>query len=340
MVVLQGSSSNLRRWFACVFIALVMGYYFGQSTNTQQVLVCKVLECKDTLVQTREGRGGEGRGAEFISTPPPSPPDTLGQTREDTLGQTLTADTWKAFSNAKVTKVDVFGQSLELIHISETWLQVVVEEFSSDQYALRKYVKAVEAGSIPSPKIIVDIGANIGFFSLFMAKTFPNATIFAFEPVQLNFGHLNWNLGHNNVRNVVAQNIGFSNKKGVARIQSIHSWNQGGSTMANQKENWGFDTFYVFGDTLEGLIKASGLDHDAQTIDFLKLDCEGCEYQAFAINKENGEFVDPVVTKLLKRVRFFAGETHPKNKEQFNRIELEKAVMKANPGITFTVVGI
>jgi len=106
--------------------------------------------------------------------------------------------------------------------LSTTWLDVVAQEFRKDDYGIAA-LSAEELGDAP---IIVDIGANVGFFSIMMAKKFPNATIYALEPVEINFAFLNWNLGRNAITNVVPLNFGVGDKTGLVELQSIHSWNQ------------------------------------------------------------------------------------------------------------------
>ena len=139
--------------------------------------------------------------------------------------------TWKAMHLAPVKTYTIMGTTMTLKGLSTTWLDVVANEFRKDDYGIAA-LGVEELGDAP---IIVDIGANVGFFSIMMAKKFPNATIYALEPVEINFAFLNWNLGRNAITNVVPLNFGVGDKTGLVELQSIHSWNQGGSTMGNHK---------------------------------------------------------------------------------------------------------
>src|SRR5206468_5436914 len=49
---------------------------------------------------------------------------------------------------------------------------------------------------------ILDIGANVGYFSLYAAKKFPKAMIFAFEPFPDTFQRLNEHIKLNSIDNV------------------------------------------------------------------------------------------------------------------------------------------
>jgi len=199
------------------------------------------------------------------------------------------------------------------------FLRVVEGEFRSDQYCV--------AGTKFAQKnpVILDIGANIGFFSVLMGKMYPEATIFAFEPVEMNFAALNYNLGRNGITNVVPFNFGISDRTGVQRIQSIHFWNQGGSSMDNQNENWGFDTFYVQTKTLRDTMEVLRLGN--RPIDFLKMDCEGCEY--FAL-----DFADSFTRDLLTRVKHLSGELHSRKQGKPYSVASFTEILKSiNPNI-------
>jgi len=60
---------------------------------------------------------------------------------------------------------------------------------------------------------VFDIGANIGWYSINIAKRFDKTTVFAFEPIPKTFDYLNRNLQLNHITNVMPHNFGFSNKE-------------------------------------------------------------------------------------------------------------------------------
>lgn len=230
--------------------------------------------------------------------------------------------TWKAYMTSKSYPVTINGKKEDFITLDEKWLRVVESEFKNNQYNL-------DSLDLGDAKVIFDVGANIGFFSIFMAKAFPSARIYAFEPVPENFAQLCWNLGKAGVENVVPLNFGIGDVDGVKVIQSIHHWNQGGSTMNNFKEQWPFDTFNVQSRTLATALRYLRLPSN-QTIDFLKVDCEGCEHLAF-------DPADPTVQQLIKRTRYMAGEAHQlegENKRAFDfAVTYAEKVIEINPEI-------
>lgn len=60
-----------------------------------------------------------------------------------------------------------------------------------------------------SEPVIFDIGANIGTFTTWMAKAFPNGKIYSFEPQRAVFQMLSGNAAINNLYNVYTYNIGL-----------------------------------------------------------------------------------------------------------------------------------
>ena len=61
--------------------------------------------------------------------------------------------------------------------------------------------------------VVVDLGANIGYYSLILAKLVGNeGKVFSFVPVPKNFSELEKNIKLNNYSNVIAENIAISKK--------------------------------------------------------------------------------------------------------------------------------
>jgi FkbM family methyltransferase len=60
---------------------------------------------------------------------------------------------------------------------------------------------------------VFDIGANVGWHSLNIAKQFPGANVYAFEPVGTSFNYLQSNLRLNGLTNIHPYNFGFSDRE-------------------------------------------------------------------------------------------------------------------------------
>jgi len=77
-------------------------------------------------------------------------------------------------------------------------------------------VAAYDLDLVPPPNTILDIGANIGAFSLHYVRKWPAAQILAFEPVPANFEQLLRNTAH--FRNISPTNAAVRNFSGRADI--------------------------------------------------------------------------------------------------------------------------
>jgi FkbM family methyltransferase len=160
---------------------------------------------------------------------------------------------------------------------------------------------------------IVDIGANVGYFSLFMSTTFPKANIYAFEPMPMNFALLQQYKNENPNLNLTVVNQAVS--KSIGTIILNYDANDSYSTAASIHENHDQkDTIEVKTTTLESIIKTQNLEK----IDFLKLDCEGSEY----------DILYHCPLSILNNIQYLAIETHQGNAENENSESLIQFLKK------------
>jgi FkbM family methyltransferase len=140
------------------------------------------------------------------------------------------------------------------------------------------------------PRYILDIGSNVGFFTEHAANNFPAAKIFAFEPVKKNYEEsLSVREKH---KNVVIENkavIGFDEVKYLAlNLNNIggHKTIYAGSASYMSESrfdvakkakdpNRSISEFDAGQITFLEVLNSNNIDY----VDFLKIDCEGCEYQ-------------------------------------------------------------
>lgn len=117
------------------------------------------------------------------------------------------------------------------------------------------------------PSIIVDVGANIGIFSLMAGHAFPDATIYAIEPENENFEQLLKNIKLNNLQNIkpiraIVSNTTSKKTLYLSKFNSAHS-----TSFIKNTETQDVDSI-----TLKSINK----------IDILKVDAEGSEYEIFS----------------------------------------------------------
>jgi len=161
--------------------------------------------------------------------------------------------------------VIIDGQKMFLDHADSLRLSInrVYEEFET----------AVVKKLIEKNDIVVDIGANIGYYTLIFARAVgKEGKVFAFEPEPTNFDLLTKNLEINNYKNVVFVKKAVS-KRNEKTCLYINNENLGGHTMIDFKES---------NDFIE--IESVRLDDYFNDLDvkinFIKIDIEGFEIEA------------------------------------------------------------
>ncbi len=116
--------------------------------------------------------------------------------------------------------------------------------------------------------IVVDIGANVGDFSIF-ASTLGASKVFSYEPDKESYGDLVSNIKNNNITNIEPVNKAVSNRKG--RVKFYRTSINGGNSLYHTNDT--IEKTTVISITLQDIFKY----HNLKKIDFLKIDCEGSE---------------------------------------------------------------
>lgn len=145
---------------------------------------------------------------------------------------------------------------------------------------------------------IVDVGANLGVFSLSIKALYPDATVIGVEPLPENHAYFQRNLELNPQlgTSVVAVKAAVAGTSGMLRLHS-----PGGddfptdATLLNPAAVGG-RSFDVEARTLADILS----DHGIPRISFLKLDCEGAEF----------EILYRAERETLERVAMLAVEVH------------------------------
>jgi FkbM family methyltransferase len=134
----------------------------------------------------------------------------------------------------------------------------------SDIWYHRTYTKHCE---IPSNSVVVDIGANVGVFSLFASRA--ARLIYALEPSSSNFSLLASNTSRS--KNIIPLNLACSAADGQAALDL--SKDPVSFSLVTNGVSGPHETVDVV--RLETLFERYKIRH----CDFLKLDCEGCEFE-------------------------------------------------------------
>ena len=188
--------------------------------------------------------------------------------------------------------------------------------------------------------VFIDVGANVGFVSMYVAKRYPAAKIIAFEPAPETFQVLQKNLAENGIENVTALNKAVNADGRPLELLIMPGDSGASNAFANDavverfKRDMGGTVVTVEATTLDQVFDAYGIAHCA----VLKLDCEGAEYEI--LRQTNVlERIDRVVMELHINPSTIEGNTIEGVKQAFVR-EITHRVARP-PEITISsIVGV
>jgi FkbM family methyltransferase len=162
-----------------------------------------------------------------------------------------------------------------------------------------KYNIEIEEGDT-----VVDIGANIGIFSVYASNKVGKGKVYAFEPFKENYKILCKQIHLNNLANVFPHNLGVSSITGEQSL-FLSPTNTGGHSI---KFDQGASSVLIKTITLAQFCNSNNLPR----IDFLKIDCEGSEFEILEASPQ-----------ILNSVKKLVMECHPyKDKSVEDMIEL------------------
>lgn len=144
----------------------------------------------------------------------------------------------------------------------------------------------------PNDRLIIDVGANIGAFTLYCLLRAPQAFVIAIEPA---------NDSCQRLRDLIHRH-GFANR---CAIHQAALWDDAGTTTIDMNAGSQFRM------TGRGGVEIPALTLDSiaapyQTVDLLKIDIEGAEYQ----------ILPAASTDILSRIRRIEMEYHPSGDPQ------------------------
>jgi len=134
---------------------------------------------------------------------------------------------------------------------------------------------------ITDSDLIIDIGANIGWYSLVLSSEH-HPKILAFEPDPVNFSLLSENIRMNGRQNIEAINRAVADKESVMKLFLYKDYNQGRHSLIEGEKSKGYVEVKTV--VLDEFIRQKGLDK--VPIKFLKIDIEGFEYTALRGGRE------------------------------------------------------
>jgi FkbM family methyltransferase len=133
--------------------------------------------------------------------------------------------------------------------------------------------------NLSSNGTFLDIGANIGFYSIILAKANPSAHVFAFEPEPLSIAGIETNIKLNFLSNIHVEKYAIYSYSGSVSFRVNESGNRGGSGIDLNVEESGKGLIKVPCKKLSDALN----DNNISNVDCMKIDIEGHEYDALSV---------------------------------------------------------
>lgn len=177
---------------------------------------------------------------------------------------------------------------IELIFLDSLTSLTVPEVFIE----LNQDVYGVENADICENDTVIDVGANVGMFSIYVNKRF-GCKVIAFEPLKENYENFKRNILLNNLNpnDFEIYNLAVTDKDGDYVKIGKQEWNLGGSSIY-YKNN--VNSEFVHTTTLKRFITSD--------CKFLKMDCEGSEY-----------VILPSIIEVINTFKYIGIEYHKVN---------------------------
>jgi len=167
--------------------------------------------------------------------------------------------------------------------------------------------------------LIVDAGANIGFFTLFAARESPHARIFSIEPFPESYERLCQNVRDNRLDGrVTCLNCALGESSETRMMKLSGKRSQSRRVIAFDETESG-DAAAVSTQTLEQIFDLHGITR----VDLLKMDIEGGEYETFFSTRDD----------VLRRIHSIALEYHP-DVENYSTSQMLQYLIEAGFRVT------
>jgi len=172
-------------------------------------------------------------------------------------------------------------------------LQFMIRPQASDRSSITEAMILDVYGQVPEDAVVVDIGANIGAFSLLASRR--AKVVYAVEPVRSKFEMLRHNVVLNQLNNVIIYPLALANCNGTVEIRDS-------GVMSSMYFDATDEIEHVPAVTLETFFD----DNDIERVDYLKMDCEGAEW----------DILLSTPPEILARIRHLELEFHRFRKDK------------------------
>ncbi|CAE7767112.1 sdnD [Symbiodinium sp. CCMP2456] len=216
-----------------------------------------------------------------------------------------------AFSAQQVSWESWIHASSQVLEFKLGAMSLVFRDFKISRFGMESQLKELQKDAygfstllLHSGDVVLDVGANVGVVSIWLAKLYPGIRIIAIELDPTNFRFMLWNLHHNNVTDQVwPVNVGAC-ESGNATYELFPPV-QGGVVRRVVRSN-------VPCMSLQSIFQEFGI----RDLALMKLDCEGCEFSFITSQTAEGP---------LRLTRTIVGEFHDPTLVRFDALSMERA---------------
>ena len=145
-------------------------------------------------------------------------------------------------------------------------------------------------------RCILDIGANMGWYALQLARANPACTVHAFEPIPSSFRFLQRNIALNRLPNIHAHQVAMGRAPGRIPFY-FYPEGSGNASAANLAERTDAEVIECPVERVDDVVRSLRLD-----VDFIKCDVEGAELLVFEGAQDTLAARQPVIfTEMLRK---------------------------------------
>jgi FkbM family methyltransferase len=185
---------------------------------------------------------------------------------------------------------------------------VFKEIFLTDFYSVRDLERA-----LPREPVVIDVGANAGYFGMMLFSRVPRARMCAFEPIEENYQLCAANIARNRALDgrITLRHAAVTGTP----VESVELFADAAGSSVTASVFAGFDPHNARRVRVKAVAIADILrDHQLTCVDLLKLDCEGSEYPILYDSPR----------ELWQAVRAIALEVHDLDDDRRNVRELTR----------------
>jgi len=202
-----------------------------------------------------------------------------------------------------------------------------------DQYCAKEFLK--------NDSVVIDVGSNIGLFSLFASRICPNGQIYSFEPNSKNFSMFQRNILKNQINNIKVFPYALGNEGGTRKLFKLKEGLDsvdGGATLEDSSFNYQnplYDTDVKNSESVKLITLDEFVEQEKLTkVGFIKIDTEGYEKQVINGAKQTIKRFSPVIA--CSAYHFKNDKTDiPKLVSSFNKNYKYKLIKRAELDFIF-----